>query len=100
MTRDNEERLALYTRARDRGPAHRAEHGPGSPAIARRRTSSRRATPAPAATANASAPIECWELDALSPTVIAGLIRDEIEALIEPKAWRKALARRTAAASC
>jgi hypothetical protein len=26
---------------------------------------------------------ECWELDALSPTVIADLIRDEIEALID-----------------
>jgi hypothetical protein len=38
---------------------------------------------------------ECWELDALSPTVIADLIRTEIESLIEPKAWAKALARET-----
>jgi hypothetical protein len=36
---------------------------------------------------------ECWELDALDPTVIAGLIRSELEALIDPAAWRKALAR-------
>jgi hypothetical protein len=30
---------------------------------------------------------ECWELDALSPTVIADLIRTEIEALIDTEAW-------------
>jgi hypothetical protein len=35
---------------------------------------------------------ECWELDALSPTLIADLIRTEIESLLEPKAWAKALA--------
>src|SRR5262249_29275643 len=35
---------------------------------------------------------ECWELDALSPTVIADLIRTEVEALIEPRTWRKAQA--------
>jgi len=35
---------------------------------------------------------ECWELDALSPTVIAALIRTEVEGLIEPRTWRKAQA--------
>jgi hypothetical protein len=35
---------------------------------------------------------ECWELDALSPTLIADLIHTEIESLIEPKAWAEALA--------
>ena len=35
---------------------------------------------------------ECWELDALSPTVISALIRDEIEGLIDWKAWDSALA--------
>jgi len=35
---------------------------------------------------------ECWELDALSPTVIADLIRREIEGLINQRAWRAALA--------
>ena len=33
---------------------------------------------------------ECWELDALSPTVIADLIRTEIEGLINWPKWRKA----------
>ena len=32
---------------------------------------------------------ECWELDALSPTVIADLIRTEIEAMIDAATWRK-----------
>jgi hypothetical protein len=34
---------------------------------------------------------ECWELDALSPTVIADLIRSEIEGLIDQRAWGAAL---------
>jgi len=34
---------------------------------------------------------ECWELDALSPAVISGLIRAEIELLIVSAKWRKAL---------
>jgi hypothetical protein len=34
---------------------------------------------------------ECWELDALSPTVIADLIRSEIEGLIDQRAWDAAL---------
>ena len=42
---------------------------------------------------------ECWELDALSPTVIADLIRTEIEAMIEPNAWAEALAHEAADAS-
>ena len=33
---------------------------------------------------------KCWELDALSPAFIADLIREEVEDLIEPKAWEKA----------
>lgn len=32
---------------------------------------------------------KCWELDALSPTVIADLIRSEIEDMIDDAAWRK-----------
>jgi hypothetical protein len=35
---------------------------------------------------------KCWELDALPPNVIADLIRREVEALINPKHWRKAIA--------
>jgi hypothetical protein len=34
-----------------------------------------------------------WELDALSPTVIADLIRDEIISMIDAAAWNKAKAR-------
>jgi hypothetical protein len=36
---------------------------------------------------------ECWELDALSPTVIADLIRAEIEAMIDTRNWNAALAK-------
>src|SRR5215471_232910 len=35
---------------------------------------------------------ECWELDALSPTLIADLIRTEIEQLIDRPKWRSAQA--------
>ena len=33
---------------------------------------------------------DSWELDALSPAVIDGLIRDEITEMIDPRRWRKA----------
>jgi hypothetical protein len=33
---------------------------------------------------------QCWELDALSPDVIVGLIRSELDRLIDRKAWDKA----------
>ena len=36
---------------------------------------------------------ECWELDALSPTLIADLIRTEIEQLIDWPKWRSAQAK-------
>jgi hypothetical protein len=32
----------------------------------------------------------CWELDALSPTVIAALIRSELESLIDADQWNAA----------
>ena len=35
---------------------------------------------------------ECWELDALNPTVIADLIRMEVEGLIDVETWNSALA--------
>src|SRR5262249_52285099 len=31
----------------------------------------------------------CWELDALSPTVLNQLIRTELEGLIDQRAWRR-----------
>ena len=34
----------------------------------------------------------CWELDALDPDVIAALVRDAVNALIERDAWNAALA--------
>ena len=36
---------------------------------------------------------ECWELDALDPTVIADLIRTEVEGLIDVAAWNAAEAK-------
>jgi hypothetical protein len=36
---------------------------------------------------------ECWELDALSPTVIAALIRNEIEGMIDYAEWDEAVAK-------
>jgi hypothetical protein len=36
---------------------------------------------------------DCWELDALSPTVIADLIRTEISDMIDPNAWQSSLHR-------
>jgi hypothetical protein len=32
---------------------------------------------------------ECWELDALSPTVIADLIRDELDGMIDVEEWEE-----------
>jgi hypothetical protein len=34
---------------------------------------------------------ECWELDALNPTVIANLIRKELAALVNVKLWQRSL---------
>ena len=36
---------------------------------------------------------ECWELDALSPNVIADLIKTEIESLIDQEPWKVAKAK-------
>jgi hypothetical protein len=35
---------------------------------------------------------DCWELDALAPNVIAGLVRAELERLIDRDAWASAIA--------
>lgn len=32
---------------------------------------------------------ESWELDALEPTILAGLVRDEVNGLIDDKPWKK-----------
>jgi hypothetical protein len=38
---------------------------------------------------------ECWELDALNPSVIAALIRNEIEAIVDHAAWNASMAEET-----
>ena len=35
---------------------------------------------------------DCWELDALAPNVISGLVRTELEGLIDRDAWAGAIA--------
>jgi hypothetical protein len=35
---------------------------------------------------------DCWELDALSPDVISGLVRDALDGLIDAQAWAEAMA--------
>ena len=35
---------------------------------------------------------DCWELDALAPNVISGLVRDALEGLIDQDAWAEAIA--------
>jgi hypothetical protein len=90
MTRDNEDRLAIY--ARDDVEVRRLalnmdqveEHNP---------------PPNPAKESDSRYEkyveqygTECWELDALSPTVIADLIDQEIEGLVDEDAWESAKA--------
>ena len=91
MSRDNEKRLALYTRA----PVEVRR-------IALNMDQVRQYSPPPNFVKDGDTRTsgyrerfgtdQCWELDALSPTVIADLIRTEVEALIEPRTWRKAQA--------
>jgi hypothetical protein len=91
MTRDNVERLALYARAPievrrialNLDQVRQYSPPPNFVKEADTRTSKYR---------ERFGTDECWELDALSPTVIANLIRTEIEALIDPKRWRAAIA--------
>ena len=91
MTRDNSERLALYARAEievrrialNIDQVRRFNPPPSFVKEGDTRTSGYR---------ERFGTDECWELDALPPTVIADLIRTEIESLIEPNAWAKALA--------
>jgi hypothetical protein len=91
MTRDNEERLALYARAKievrrialNLDQVRQYNPPPSFVKEGDTRTSGYR---------ERFGTDECWELDALSPIVIADLIRTEIESLLEPKAWAKALA--------
>jgi hypothetical protein len=90
MTRDNHERLAMF--ARSRVEVRRLalnidqvqQYGP--PPNPAKETDSRFAGYV------AEYGHDCWELDALDPAVIADLVRDNVQAMIEPKAWDIALA--------
>jgi hypothetical protein len=91
MTRDVEKRLARYARA----PIKVCR-------IALTIEQVRRYSPPPnfVKEADARTPAyraqfgtdDCWELDALSPTVIADLIRTEVTGLIDQDAWDEAVA--------
>ncbi len=92
MTRDVRERLALYARAPIK--VHR---------LALNLDQVRQYNPPPnfakesdsryAAYVREFGTRECWELDALSPTVIADLIRNELESLVDADSWNAALRR-------
>jgi hypothetical protein len=90
MTRDNRDRLAMFARqnvevrrlALNIDQIERCTPPP-NPA---KETDSRYAAYV------AQFGTDCWELDALDPTVIADMIRREIESLIDRKAWDAAKA--------
>jgi hypothetical protein len=91
MTRDNRERLAMY-----------AKHEIDVRRIALNWDQVQRYAPPPNFAKESDSryqayirqfdTTDCWELDALSPTVIANLIRQEIEAMVDMDAWNSALA--------
>jgi hypothetical protein len=89
MTRDNQERLALYARheieVRRIGLNMDQVRGHQPPANFAKETDAR--TPDYVKRFGTE---KCWELDALSPTVIADLIRAEIEPMIDRAKWRRA----------
>ena len=91
MTRDNIERLKLYARADievrrialNLDQVRRYDPPPSFVKEGDTRTSGYR---------DRFGTDECWELDALSPTVISDLIRREIEGLIDQRRWKRAIA--------
>jgi hypothetical protein len=90
MTRDNRERLAMFAGRHvevrrlalniDQVRGHRLPPNPAKETDSRYASYARQFGP------------DCWELDALDPTVIVGLIRAEIDGLIDAGRWRSALA--------
>ncbi len=88
MTRDNRDRLAMFAR---QGVEVRRL------ALNMDQIERYRPPPNPAKETDTRYPAyakqfgrECWELDALDPTVIANLIRTEVERLIDTDAWNEA----------
>jgi hypothetical protein len=91
MTRDVRERLAFYTRAdievrRIALTMDQVQQYTPPPNFAKE------ADTRYDAYVNQFGTTDCWELDALSPTVIGNLIRDEIGGLINESKWKAALA--------
>jgi hypothetical protein len=90
MTRDNRDRLSLYARqpvevrriALNMDQVHRFRPPPNFA----KETDTRSA-----GYVKTFGTEKCWELDALSPVVIADLIRDAIEPFIERSKWEAAL---------
>ena len=94
MTRDNQDRLAMFARRsvevrRLALNIDQIEHYRPPPNFAKE-TDSRFAAYV------AEFGEECWELDALDPTVLADLIRTEVEGLIDVETWNSALAQERA----
>jgi hypothetical protein len=91
MTRDNIARLALYARAEIEvrrialNMDQVQQHNPPENFVKEKDTRT-------AAYRKRFGTDKCWELDALPPTVIADLIRNEINGLIEQRRWRAAAA--------
>jgi hypothetical protein len=90
MTRDNRERLALYARAdvevrRIALNMDQVRQYNLPPNFAKESDTRFGGYVAQFGTS------ECWELDALDPTVIANLIRTEIESLINQDSWQEAM---------
>jgi hypothetical protein len=90
MTRDNRDRLALFARGAvevrrialnmDQVELYRPPPNPAKETDSRYAAYVRQFGP------------DCWELDALRPEVIAGLIRMQLEGLIDAAAWNSAKA--------
>jgi hypothetical protein len=90
MTRDNRDRLAIYTRAdvevrRIALNLDQVQQYNPPPNFAKESDTRYDSYVAQFSTT------ECWELDALDPTVIADLIRTEIEELIDQDLWQEAM---------
>ncbi|MBP2297987.1 hypothetical protein [Azospirillum picis] len=93
MTRDNDERLALFAGAEDIVEIRR---------LALNMDQVRRYRPPPNPAKEGDSRFadyikrhgdQSWELDALDPTVIDKLIRDQIDGLIDGDAWKAAISR-------
>lgn len=96
MTRDNDERLALFTGDEDAVEIRRL-------ALNMDQVRKHRPPPNPAKESDSRFADyikkfgeKSWELDALDPTVIDGLIRDQLQELIDWGRWGDAVARETA----